>query len=123
VRRSRVSVLGIDHGDLDLQTFPSEQFVGILKKKGMVVRVFDPQFSYNELTEMGYSATRTLKEAIEGADCLVIASPHDHFKNLSFNKIKFLVKQPSAIVDLARVIDPLSAEREGFIYLGFGRGV
>jgi UDP-N-acetyl-D-mannosaminuronate dehydrogenase len=108
---------------LDLQVFPSEQFVNLMKRKGMIVRVYDPLFSHNELTEIGYPATRTLKEAIEGADCLVIASPHDQFKNLDLNKTKFLVKQPSAIVDLARVIDPLSAEKEGFVYRGLGRGV
>jgi len=124
VRRSRISVLGISsHPNIkDLRDFPAEQFVNMMKKKGMTIRVYDPIFSYNELVEMGYPAERTLKKAVEGADCLIIVSGHDQFKNLNLKKIKFLVRRPSAIVDMACAIDPIKAEREGFIYRGLGRG-
>lgn len=124
VRRSRVSVLGISsHPNMkDLREFPAKQFVNIMKKKGMVIRVYDPFFSYNELVEMGYPAERTLKKAVEGVDCLIFATGHDQFKNLNLKKIKFLVRKPSAIVDMACAIDPVKAESEGFIYRGLGRG-
>jgi nucleotide sugar dehydrogenase len=124
IRRSRVSVLGISgHPDVkDLIGFPAERFVNMMKKRGMVVRVYDPLFSYNELVEMGYPAERTLRKAVEGADCLIVVSEHDQFRHLNLNKIKFLVRKPSAIVDIARAIDPIKAEREGFIYRGLGRG-
>lgn len=125
MRRSRVSVLGISsHPDVkDLRGFPAKQFVNMMKKRGMVVRVYDPLFSYNELIEMGYPAERTLRKAVEGADCVVFVTGHDQFKHLSLSKIKFLVRKPSAIVDMAYVIDPIKAEKEGFIYRGLGRGV
>jgi len=125
VRRSRVSILGISsHPNVkDLREFPAEQFVSMMKKRGIVVRVYDPLFSYNELVEMGYPAEMTLKKAVEGVDCLVFATAHDQFKNLGLKKIKFFVRQPSAIVDMACVIDPIKAEREGFIYRGLGRGM
>jgi len=125
VRRSRVSVLGISgHPNVkDLREFPAEQFVNMMKKKGMVIRVYDPVFSYDELMEMGYPAERTLKKAVEGADCIVFVTRHDQFKHLNLKKIKFLVKRPSAIVDMAYVIDPMKAEGEGFVYRGLGRGV
>jgi nucleotide sugar dehydrogenase len=124
MRRSKVSVLGISSypNVKDLREFPAEQFVNVMKKKGMIVRVYDPLFSYNELTEIGYPAERTLKNAIEGVDCIIIASGHDQFRNLNLKKTKFLVRKPPALVDLAGVIDPIKAEKESFIYRGLGRG-
>lgn len=100
-----------------------EQFIALMKKKGIIVRIYDPLFSYTELAEMRYPAERTLKKAVEGVDCLIFVSGHEQFKHLILKKIKFLVRKPSAIVDLARVIDPVEAEKEGFIYRGIGRGV
>lgn len=124
VRRSRVAILGISsHPNVgDLREFPAEEFANMMKKRGMIIRVYDPMFSYNELVEMGFPAERTLKKAVEGADCLIVVSEHDQFRHLNLSKIKFLVRKSSAIVDIARVIDPIKAEREGFIYRGLGRG-
>jgi hypothetical protein len=34
-----------------------------------------------------------------------------------------LMRQPAAIVDMGQVIDPIKAEKAGFIYRGLGRGV
>ena len=97
VRRSRVAVLGISsHPNVrDLREFPAEEFANMMKKRGMVIRVYDPMFSYNELVEMGFPAERTLKRAVEGADCLIVVTGHDQFRHLNLKKIKFLVRKPS----------------------------
>ncbi|RLI04298.1 UDP-glucose 6-dehydrogenase, partial [Candidatus Bathyarchaeota archaeon] len=57
------------------------------------------------------------------ADCLIIASQREEFRHLSLSRIKALMKKPPVIVDLAHIIDPYEAEKEGFIYRGLGRGV
>ena len=125
MRRAKVSIFGISCRPNVKVTEGSQakRLINMLNKKGMVVRVYDPLFSYKELTEMGYPIERTLKKTVEKADCLVIAVGHDRFRRLSLGKIKFLVKKPAAIVDLGRVIDPVKAEKEGFVYRGVGRGV
>ena len=94
-----------------------------LRAKGAIVQVYDPFFSQKELTEYAFPAKKTLTKAVEGTDCLLIAVGHDRFKRLNLRRIKFLMKKPSAIVDMGHVIDPVKAEKEGFVYRGAGRGV
>jgi len=125
VRRAKVSVLGISsHANMKKKCDPStRKLVDLMKSKGMVVRVYDPFFSYKELVEKGYPAARTLKDAVEQADCLVITVGHDQFKRLNLKKIKILARKSVAIVDLCYAIDSVKAVKEGFIYRGLGRGI
>jgi len=125
MRRAKVSIFGIScRPNVKVaEGSKAKRFINMLNKKGMVARVYDPLFSYKELVKMGYSAERTLKKTVEKADCLVIAVGHDRFRRLNLGKIKFLVKKPAAIIDMGRVIDPVKAEKEGFVYRGVGRGV
>jgi len=72
---------------------------------------------------MGYSAEASLSKTVEGADCLVVAVAHDRFRRLNLRRIQMLMRQPAAIVDMGQVVDPTKAEKAGFVYRGFGRGV
>ena len=125
LRRSCISVIGVSYrpnvkeskGSLVLD------LVRLLKKGGVRVSVFDPYFTCDELREMGYPAERTFAKTIEGADCLVIAVGHSRFKRLSLRRIKVMMKRTAAIVDLAQIVNPVRAEKEGFVYRGLGRGV
>jgi UDP-N-acetyl-D-mannosaminuronic acid dehydrogenase len=125
MRRAKVSVLGVSYcpNVKEPRGSSTRKLVGMLKKKGATVQVYDSIFSYKELTKLGYPAKRTLAKTVKGSDCLVIAVGHDRFKRLNLNKIKFLVRSPAAIVDMGPVIDPEKAEKEGFIYRGVGRGL
>lgn len=125
MRRAKVTIFGIScRPNVKVaEGSQAKKLINRLNKKGMMIRVYDPLFSYKELTEMGYPIERTLKKTVEKADCLVIAVGHDRFRRLNLGKIKFLVKKPAAIVDISHVIDPIKAEKEGFVYRGIGRGV
>ncbi|HDM88431.1 MAG TPA: hypothetical protein ENG65_00365, partial [Candidatus Bathyarchaeota archaeon] len=87
------------------------------------VSVFDPCFQSDELLQLGYPAEKTLEKVLEYADCLVIAVRRKEFERLSLGSIRAMMKKPPIIVDLANIIDPHKAEREGFIYRGLGRGI
>ncbi len=102
---------------------PTKKLVNILRKRGASVQVYDPFFSSKELSEMGYSAETTFTKAVEGVDCIIITVGHDKFRRLNLRRIKLLSKKPVAIVDMGHVLDPAKAEKEGFVYRGFGRGV
>jgi len=125
LKRSKVAVLGVSFrpnvkeakGSLVLE------LVRLLKKGGAIVSVFDPYFSYKELKDLGYSAEGTLAKTVEGADCLIIPVGHDKFKRLSLRSMGVLMKKPAVIVDLGHVVNPLEAEKQGFVYRGLGRGV
>jgi UDP-N-acetyl-D-mannosaminuronate dehydrogenase len=99
------------------------RLVKMLETRGAKVGVYDPYFSNGELTEMQKHVKKSLAEAVERADCIVIIAGHDQFRRLSLKKLKPLVKMPAAIVDLEAVLEPDKVEMEGFIYRGLGRGV
>jgi len=125
VKRSKIAVLGISCRP-DVKEAKGSQvleLVRLLRKRGGRISVFDPHFTYNELTQLGYPAEKTLGKTLERADCLLITVGHEKFKRLSLVKLKAMMRKPPVIVDLAHIIDPAEAEREGFIYRGLGRGV
>jgi len=125
MRRATISVLGVScrPNIKEARGSSVKRLVRMLSNRGAIVRVYDPFFSHRELIEMGYFAEKTLTQTVEGVDCLVITVGHDRFRRLNLRKIKFLVKKPTAIVDMGQVITPQKAEREGFVYRGVGRGV
>jgi len=67
--------------------------------------------------------SRTLNEAVEGTDCIVILTEHDQFKRLNLMKLQAVMKMPAVIVDLTGMMEPQKVERKGFTYRGLGRGV
>jgi len=125
LRRAKISVLGISSLPNRKRTANSatKKLVNQLKKRGVSVKVYDPYFSHKELLSMGYTAESSLSKTVEGADCLVVAVAHDRFRRLNLRRIQILMRQPAAIVDMGQVVDPVKAERAGFVYRGFGRGV
>jgi UDPglucose 6-dehydrogenase len=97
--------------------------VQILTAKGVRVSLFDPFFSEENSPDPQLRFKRSLSEAVEGSDCVVISASHDQFRHLNLKKLKMMMKKPSAIVDLEALIEPDKVEKEGFIYRGLGRGV
>jgi UDP-N-acetyl-D-mannosaminuronic acid dehydrogenase len=125
LRRSKIAVFGVS-------TLPdrkkvahsaTKKLVKQLKKMGVTVKVYDPFFTANELTSMNYDTEKTMSQTVEGADCIVVAVGHERFSRLNLRRLQLLMKHPSAIVDMSQVIDPKKAEKAGFVYRGFGRGI
>jgi nucleotide sugar dehydrogenase len=125
LRRSKISVFGISSVPNRKRAANSatKNLVNQLKKRGASVKVYDPFFSHKELSRMSYDAEATLSKTVEGADCLVVAVAHDRFRRLNLRRTQMLMKQPAAMVDMGQVINPAKAEKAGFVYRGFGRGV
>ncbi|HIE18899.1 TPA: nucleotide sugar dehydrogenase [Candidatus Bathyarchaeota archaeon] len=125
VKRSKIAVLGVSSHRSVKEARGSQvlELVRLLRKRGGRISVFDPCFASDELSQLGYPAEKTLGKTLERADCLVITVGREEFKHLSLGRIKSMMKKPPVIVDLAHIIDPYEAEREGFIYRGLGRGI
>jgi UDP-N-acetyl-D-mannosaminuronic acid dehydrogenase len=125
LRRAKISLLGISQ--ISNTKGPPKKSVKELAKllgaKGAKVELYDPYFTGDELSEMQYNIKKSLSEALEGADCILILTDHDQFKRLNLKKLKVVMKMPAAIVDFEGVIEPDEVEKEGFIFRGFGRGV
>jgi nucleotide sugar dehydrogenase len=125
LRRAKLAVFGISSIPNRKRATNSapKKLISLLKKRGASVKVYDPFFSTKELLNLGYTAETSMSKTVEGADCLVIAVAHDRFTRLNLRRIQILMKKPVAIVDMGQIVDPVKAERTGFVYRGFGRGV
>jgi UDP-N-acetyl-D-mannosaminuronic acid dehydrogenase len=125
MRRARISLLGISR--MPNARSPPRRIVkelaAILEARGARIGFYDPYFLDSEPTEMQHHFYKSLTEAAEGKDCLLILAEHEQLKHLNLKKLKVVMKMPAAIVDLMGIVEPQNAEKEGFIYRGFGRGV
>jgi len=124
-RRARISLLGISQApNMKSSTKTAvKELAKMLEARGAKVSLYDPYFSVDELGEIQFSAKKSLAEAMEGADCIVILTGHDQFKRLNLKKLKLMMKMPAVIVDFEGIFEPDKVEKEGFIFRGLGRGV
>jgi len=125
LRKAHVSVLGFSE-TANARGPAKGVVVEVLKSfeaKSVRVNLYDPYMSGDALAESCGEFKKTLTEAVEGSDCILIFAAHDQFKRLNLSKLKALMKKPAAIVDLECILDPGKIEKEGFVYRGLGRGV
>lgn len=116
LRRARVAVLG--------SAKPTTMFfVKMLEKKGAKVSLYDSLLPKTDLANMARTFKRSLKEAVEGADCVVLLTKQDRFKRLNLKKLRAVMKMPATIVDLTGMVESKKIERNGFAFRGLGSGV
>jgi UDP-N-acetyl-D-mannosaminuronic acid dehydrogenase len=118
LRRARVAVLGVTGPNTS-----GSSFVKMLEAKGAKINLYDPTFAKSEMAETPTMLKRSLNEAIEGADCIIILTEQDQLKRLNLKNLRALMRTPAAIVDLVGMLEPQKVEKEGFIYRGLGRGI
>lgn len=118
VEKSKISVLGVAYkGEVDdVTASPAGKIIHDMMRLRSRVTVFDP---YSEET-FGAKRAETLMEAVEGADCIVVATDHKMFEEIELDKVKALMNENSVIVDSRRVLNPIEAKKQGFRYLGTG---
>lgn len=116
LRRARVAILGATKAGT-----AASRFGELLRTKGVKITWFDPTYSVAEQPE-DPSLKRTLDEAVEGTDCIVIFSNVDQFKRLNLKRLRLLMKTPVVLVDLGGDTEPEKVASNGFIYRGLGRG-
>ncbi len=116
LRRGKVAVLGSAN-----PVSATSAFIKLLEQKGAKVSLYDPAARKESLDAR--VVKRSLNEAVEGTDCLVLLSELETLGRFNLKKIKVLMKSPSVIVDLMGKFEPAKVETEGFIYAGLGRGI
>lgn len=104
----------------DMRSAPSIDIISRLIEDGASVVAYDPVANENArrvLPEVEYKDSAY--DVAKGADCIVILTEWDEFKNLDLSKIKSLLKNP-IIFDGRNVFDREKTEQLGFIYRGVG---
>jgi nucleotide sugar dehydrogenase len=125
LKRARISLLGISQTP-NMKSSPKKivkELVQVLTARGCRITLYDPYFSKDDLSDSLVPPTKSLADAVEGSDCIVIVTKHEQFKRLNLTRMKLMMRRPSAIVDLEGIAEPDKVEKEGFIYRGLGRGV
>lgn len=121
VRNSRIVILGVAYkGESDDSTgTPAEGIIRKLMGLGAEVVVYDP---YCE-DSFGARKAGDIQKAVDGADCIVIATDHKAFEELKLERIRALMNKNPVIIDGRRVMDSEETKKQGFNYLGIGYGV
>ena len=124
LKRSTIAVLGVSYraNVKEAANSPTIAVVRRLLKRGTNVRVYDPYFTAREIEAFNCPAVDSLERAIGGADCLLIAVPHDAFRQIRLEDVTRLLKHPACIVDAWRVFDAREVESTHLVYVGLGVG-
>ncbi len=124
VRGKTIGVLGLAFkpNTDDMRYAPAIDVIEYLEGEGAAVQAFDPQAMHEAQKLLpNVKMCKDPYEAARGADCLVIATEWNEFKELNFTRIKKLLKQP-LIVDGRNIYDPDRMKKLGFRYIPIGRG-
>lgn len=124
IQDKTIAVLGLSFkpDTDDLRNSPSLELIKSLLLEGAKIKVYDPQGMKK--------AKKILKhvvfcpdayQAAKGADCLLVATEWNEFKELDFMKLKKKLKR-ALIVDGRNIYNPKLLKDKGFTYIGVGRG-
>jgi UDPglucose 6-dehydrogenase len=117
--------LAFKPGTDDMREAPSRVLLEALWKAGAKVRAFDPAAAkearrlWGERTDL--TLTTRAREALDGADALVIVTEWKEFRSPDFEHLKKTLKAP-VIFDGRNLYDPASLKKQGFRYYAIGRG-
>lgn len=105
----------------DIREAPSLVLIKQLQQEGAMISAFDPEAMDNtkklvSKVEFAENMYATLKDA----DCLVIVTEWDIFRNFSFERAKKLMKSLN-IVDGRNIYDSEDIREAGFNYISIGR--
>lgn len=124
LKDKQIGVLGLSFkpNTDDLRSAPAIDIIKQLQAEGAKIKAFDPQSMEKAKEILG--GVRFCKDAYQtatGADCLVIATEWNEFKELDLLRIKHCMHQP-VMVDARNIYQPEKLKKMGFQYVGVGRG-
>jgi len=114
---STIAILGLSYlqNTGDVRNSPSIVVYEALKNKGAKLRVHDPYASYEGIKVLG-----SLDEALKGADCALIVTAHDEYKEMDFDNLGRLMRT-KILVDCKDIYDKDEVLKKGFVYRGLGK--
>ncbi|MGP8024385.1 MAG: nucleotide sugar dehydrogenase [Methanobacterium sp.] len=117
VKNSKIVILGLSYKENvgDDRESPSEELINQLKDNQAIITIVDPYIDESHLGVI----EKDVYKALEGADALILMTPHDEFRNLDLRKSKKLMEIP-ILIDGRRIFDPEQSKKKGFQYYGVG---
>ncbi len=106
----------------DIRDAPALEVIHLLQNEGAVIRAYDPQAMENARQVLQrVTLCKNPYEVAEGADAVVLATEWNEFKQIDFERLRNLMRQP-IIMDGRNAWDPEQLRTLGFTYFGVGRG-
>ena len=105
----------------DMREAPSITIIRGLQRQGAEIRVFDPA-GMREARQIFRSVyyAKDAYDAARGAHCLVIITEWNQFRNLNWQRMAELLREP-VVVDLRNIYEPGKMRALGFRYTCVGR--
>jgi nucleotide sugar dehydrogenase len=127
LKNSKIAILGLSfRGNIaDTRLSPSYELIEKLNKLNSKVYVFDPFISWEdeEVKKRGGIQCKNLKEALENAEILIVATEHDQFKKINISELyDFSNKKLKIIIDGRNILDKSTLPSK-ILYVGIGTGV
>jgi UDPglucose 6-dehydrogenase len=117
--------LAFKPGTDDMRDAPSRRLIEQLWANGARVRAFDPEAMKEAARLYGERGDLTLcsspRDAVEGADALVICTEWKQFRIVDYKWLKATLKFP-IVVDGRNLYDPADIKQHGILYYAVGRG-
>lgn len=106
----------------DIRNAPALSLIKILGAEGAKLKVYDPQAAKRSMGMFkGVDVCKDPYQACRQADCVVVSTEWNEFKELDFIKLKKIMKRP-LVVDCRNIYEPGQLRKMGFVYVGVGRG-
>ncbi len=103
---SKIVILGLAYrGNVKEHRYsPSLEIIKLLKKIKANVILNDPFYEEEEIEkEIGIKFQKDTKTSLEKADCIIILTDHDEYKNMSLEEVDQLARKPYVIVDTRNI--------------------
>lgn len=101
LKNAKVTVLGLSYraGVKEDRFSPIYPLVEALKERGLMVMVHDPLWSRKEAHRFPFPFTDDLEEATSGADCIILATEHQQYKEKTLPQLFENVNKPVILID------------------------
>ncbi|BCX13516.1 MAG: hypothetical protein KatS3mg085_048 [Candidatus Dojkabacteria bacterium] len=125
INKSKVAILGLSFkpGTSDVRKSQSIKLANTLAKHKLYVFAFDPQANEEARRDLDTSIKicKSIEEAVEQAEIIVIATEWNEFKNINWKKLS---KQTKArvVIDARNALNRKELKSAGFNYQGVGIG-
>jgi UDP-N-acetyl-D-mannosaminuronate dehydrogenase len=111
-----VLVLGVSYKEniADTRESPSYRLIDELRDYGVDLLAHDPYVSRGD-APADVTVVESL-DRVQDIDAIVVAVGHDEYRSMSVKDLHRLSRNGAVLVDIRRLYDRVSAEREGFLY-------
>jgi len=124
VKGKLITVLGLAFkpNTDDLRNAPSFDLIKVLIQEGAKIKVYDPEAMEKAKKILkGVIFCKDAYQAARGADCLIVATEWNEFKELDFVRLKKTLKR-ALVIDGRNIYDSKQLKKLGFTYIGIGQG-